>query len=783
MPALLSSASTAPADPRITKTYKNIVGESDHRGDAVDSIVSRFFGKGAGDSKADSLELPVGKTSRGRTVAVAHPGQARSSALGHTRSASANALTPSNKPLAKFRLETGKGLQASLELAHNFKPIPVVSSKSPPYLAVHARYYQAVHTAADAYYNAVTLAGRGMSNPAGKLKTLLEAQALFETAISDYVAQGPELAKQEHEYLSQNFPNASPQDRAANSYVVADELTEHLLPSVSREGARLREVHGLLEAFKGGKAETPMSISVSHLLELLRSGVTVATLGKALAESKSTIGVDESAAAALDRAGIPMSVEVIDPRFSPKTQAPDSYKKLGAGAISTVYEVRFTVDSKTRHMVFKPEFPGTDLGVAATRSGIPPERPNATGRAWATYLVDQALKTRLVPETAVAVVNGQAGLLTSFVKGFQPMSMGTLRYELSAETAARLRSHSGALEAYRKEAGFSAARLDGNTLVLEHKAPAPVKAHDAKADGAQTVPAESTDKPIRVRLPFSDAGFVKDMVAAQWHDAFNRQVDRNAGNFVLAQHGGNLKVQLIDNPASHGRSSHADVRDDKAGLASRRVGLPPFISRELATAIQAMGLAKLGANLRLALVDEASVKRSVDEAAGLQALVNRKPGDVPGPAVRIIEADEDWLAPEVIEGLGMSGHAKLLQTAMDDSTSKGRTDLASQRNAGARLLQTVGMKSYLAREALEETLLAQERHVLGSQIEHLQAELDRPPGTAPPADGSKRVPRATPDALRRAKNELAALPVMFDMHRLLQCLDTAAARPAATSDS
>lgn len=476
-----------------------------------------------------------------------------------------------------------------------------------------------------------------------------------------------------------------------------DPVMAKLLSEVGEELSAVTDIRDIARSLQGNA-----SVSARQVFLLRRDGVPVDTIKRGIAAGRSADEIRQRAEAC-ERAKLPDTVLTEDTPFTHAAHVPASHLKLGHGAINTVWRVDYQIGNRRVPMVFKPEIPGREIGVAAEEAGISKEAPNFAGRARAAYLCSEALGLDLVPTTAVTVLYGQLGSVMAFVDGFQLVSEGSARYQVSAELADRLRKHPDVLKAYALECGCTAAAIEGSVLKLERRTQVkqidldsgqPVK----NAAGQEVM--QTMDLPIRFALPLKSGAFRKSMVRAQWLDALTRQVDRTPMNMMLVpRESGGFDVRLIDNDAAFGTKT-------SSSSPMKPSNLPARIDRALFDSFMSDAGA-LASKLEGPLADSGAVELTRKDVLQLQATL--RDYDKRG---WVLDKDEDWATDKVTQALGIDHDGTQLNIELGK-----RAKLQAQRNAIPGLARKAGAISYIAREACEQAALRWERNALGGNPE------------------------------------------------------------------
>ena len=98
-----------------------------------------------------------------------------------------------------------------------------------------------------------------------------------------------------------------------------------------------------------------------------------------------------------------------------------SFKKLGAGAMNTVYEVKYNLGSGEKVGVFKPlpdiDASSVEHGWVASKTGVNHRNPQTAMRNLATVDIAKKLNFEVVPETRSAEHKGKIGILMDKATG------------------------------------------------------------------------------------------------------------------------------------------------------------------------------------------------------------------------------------------------------------------------------------------------------------------------------------------------------------------------------
>ncbi|TFZ04617.1 hypothetical protein [Ramlibacter rhizophilus] len=531
----------------------------------------------------------------------------------------------------------------------------------------------------DAYHGNLTLVN-GRRNPAPHAESLRRAVIELEAALEDY---GRKHAHRHKEPMKELLAQVHKERRAVESLC-------GMLDTLPRDG----------------------TFPAQHMLELLRDGVAPEHIIHGIAASRSATQI--FVASACERARVCVGVLTENTPFTEAAHVPDRRAELGSGAVNTVWRADFRIGGKTVPMVFKPENPGGDIGIAAKAAGIEAQSPNFAGRARATYLCSQALGLSLVPPTDVTILHGQVGSVMGLVNGCQPISIGSVRIELPPKLAEGLRTRPDALTAYALQCGCTAASIAGNVLQLERRVQVPVFHEEGLP---RTGPAghpltQPRDLPIRIALPVDSGTFRRDMVSAQWLDCFTRQVDRTSMNFMLVpRQDGGFDLRLIDNDASFGTNIRAtDKIEPKTTKATHRTNLPLRIDRSQFDAFMSLDVVDALARALHGPLDDASVEITRKDALAFKEILKEYEG-----RGWVLETDAQWASPEVAAALGIDHDGSRLRDALKATPS----ERWRQRNAAAKLQQRADVTSYVAREAMEQGILQWERGVLKTAPQEL----------------------------------------------------------------
>ncbi|TFZ04616.1 hypothetical protein [Ramlibacter rhizophilus] len=453
-----------------------------------------------------------------------------------------------------------------------------------------------------------------------------------------------------------------------------------------------------------GQVPSPLDpvpqLNAQDAAELFRAGLPKEAIARGLAMhlSREQIMVQLAPCA---RARVPYTAVKLSAAASRSTVVPDSLRKLGSGAVATVWRMDLQSGDETLAMVFKPEpSPKTDIGEMARASGIPADKPNLSGRSAAAYLCSKHLGLDLVPPTVVAIadIDGslEAGSLMEFVDGFQLVSEGAANRRLTADQARLIGGHPQVLQDYAHECGCTSARLDGAVLRLERRVQV---RHDREGNPLPEGEIRYVPALIRMALPHADGRLRRLLADAQLFSRFIRDGDRSPMNFMFTvDEDGRLSPRFINNDVSFGPGWTVRC-EPGTSIAERRVELPRVVSRSLKDAFDGSS-EELGMGLEAVLGSTHLAQSVIEDISKVRALLATHDADG-----RILDSDADWESPSVTQALGLNlaGAEYLAALALrDDKGQPSRTRAEARIKTLTSLARTRG---YQAREAMEERAL------------------------------------------------------------------------------
>jgi hypothetical protein len=427
------------------------------------------------------------------------------------------------------------------------------------------------------------------------------------------------------------------------------------------------------------------------------------------------------------KSGYGIGKNTLPQEFSPERMLSVDKRGLGAGAVNTVYPVRYRIDDRkaserktdkatspqerSEKLVFKEDFLSgeREIGAASEGVGIPRIRPKFAGRSVGTANVAALLGLGLVPKTALAVLPSEkVGSVMGFAEGLPPGPLGRLDVRLPEAIQATLDKASESerhrlIREFAARCGFSGdasgrvatleQRSDGFYLRMAHRV---MRSPLESKEGESPAPATPVDQPIIAAFDASSGRLRKELTQAQWLDLLVGQVDRNPQNlFIKTDHKGQPeKLTLIDNDASFGEkiSDPAALGKYRASYAAK---IPTVIDAQTHARILAMTPAQLDDALQ-GLVSEAEIAAAKSRLDHLQKHLTQSP-----PATRILESDDAWAAPEVATALGIPENFTVdhLAKEVEAAAKAGEGDLGRKLREIDRSADNVRKSSYLAREA------------------------------------------------------------------------------------
>ena len=331
-------------------------------------------------------------------------------------------------------------------------------------------------------------------------------------------------------------------------------------------------------------------------------------------------------------------------------------KRLGGGAMSTVYSGKYTLPEgrttpdgkKTFDGVFKPDNPWTGATDAAKAAGIDTDRPRGGYRNVATTRLDEALGFRLTTQSEMAVHNNTLGSVSARAEGKSPLGpdVADKSRPVPSDFLADAKSTYGKggkdwLSEYNEKSGA--------TKIVESK--------------GKYFFAAGTFR----NFDYSDPGLRRDLVRLQFMDSISGQLDRHAGNYFVHMEDGKYKgLKGIDNDVSWGEKITAFSDPDRHTAAKAAIKLPehlpPVIDKAAAKSILALDDRELQIRMGGLLT-----KPEMDAAAKRLALVQ----DHIRTKCRILKSDDEWTHADVTQllmqkqGKGGDEHTSYLSRDME----------------------------------------------------------------------------------------------------------------------
>jgi hypothetical protein len=337
----------------------------------------------------------------------------------------------------------------------------------------------------------------------------------------------------------------------------------------------------------------------------------------------------------------------------------------GEGAVHSVVLVDCTLPDplpgqpRTVTKVFKAEpNPRDGLPSVAGVLGISPRAQNLSGRAVATYELDQLLNTGLIPRTAFAVYQDDVGALMDWADGVAPQRSGKAELPVSDTIAQWGRKNPQELQRYAQRKGFRGATVQGSTIVFQRVR----EEAELDEDGAPRRGADGHIKVNKVAEPISlpPGSLAKDPVyLARLSDAsclgfLSNQADWHGGNYKIQfdEQGKVANLSFFDNDLSfgiHSEGSHFDIEARfGGGSATHMTHLPPVITQRMYETVMSMSADDIADRLKHLLAPD-DISAAQERLARLQAhcLDCKQNGAVLG------EADLDWGQEGIQKAFGL----------------------------------------------------------------------------------------------------------------------------------